>query len=224
MNSIMETVCQVCVEIRQKTAQGTSFQNLMKVTRKQFRIHNIDISIRAVRKKFLNEEEFFVNAYYDAEDDKNRDTPIEVIVFHNFDYNIVFDKNQITDFLIQIFDAVVHEARHQRQGRKRNYNSYWDHVDHETNFREYLADPDEVDAYSISIAIELCRELGKFRALRYLPKLSKIAKVKIHDCYVSPNLSAYMGQFQEPNNKVIKKLAKKIYIRLQKLDTDFIFM
>lgn len=217
MNSIMETVCGVCTRVRNNSKQGISFQNLLTKLRKEFRDQGFDLKIKSQRNNKLNHEEFYVNAYYDPEDDQNREVPIEVIVHHNFEKDTVWDRKHITDFLIQIFDATVHEFKHQRQSRKRKYESFWHH-------NSYLDDPDEIDAYSLSIAIELCRSLGKYRALRYLHRISTLAKLKFNDHYVSPNLSAYVNQFTDLDDPVLKRLAKRVYIRLQKVDTDCIFV
>lgn len=220
----METVCSICTEVRNKTKHGSSFQELVKVIRRTFKSHDVEIHLRTRTRKFLGSEEFFVNAYYDPEDDQNCSVPIEVIIFHNFKKDHIWDTQHITDLLIEIFDAVVHEFKHQRQSYRRHHVNYWEHVDHEECFDEYLADPDEIDAYAFSIAIELCRSLGKFRALKYLPRYSTLARMKIKGRYASPNLSAYVGQFQNVNDALLEQLIKKIYVRLQKLDTDHIFV
>lgn len=221
MNSVMETVCVVCTHVRDKTKQGISFHELLTKIRREFREHNIDLKVRSLRKKNLLPEEFYVNAYYDAVDDANAETPIEVIIYHNFDRSIVWDRQHITDLLIQVFDAVVHEFKHRRQSRKRNYEVYWQ----ESQLTHlYLSDPDEVDAYAMSIAIELCRVLGKTRALRYMPKFTSLSKLKIQNCFVSPSLFVYVKTFNNLDDIVLKTLAKKVYIRLQKLDTDYIFL
>ena len=224
MNSVLETVCLICNEIRANTISGASFQRLMTSIRRSFRVHGVDISFKTKNKKYLQPEEFYVNAYYDAEDDRNKDVAIEVIIYHNFNKETIWDRKQITDLLVQVYDAVVHEHKHQRQSRRRHYKSYWYHLDGNHHYHDYLADPDEVDAYSLSIAIELCRSLGKYRALRYMPKLSTLAKLKIHDCFVSPNLHAYVCHFGNTDSALIQNLAKKVYVRLQKVDTDFIFV
>lgn len=220
----METVCLICNEIRTKTKQGASFQKLLVEIRRGFRIRGLDVKIRSQNKKFLAPEEFYVNAFYDPEDDADKETAIEVIIYHNFEKNVIWDRKQITDLLVQIFDAVVHEFKHQRQSRKRHYKTFWQHIDGGYHYHEYLQDPDEIDAYSLSIAIELCRTMGKFRALRYMPKFTTLAKFKVQDCYVSPNLNAYVSHFERPISPLLRRLAKKIYIRLQKIDTDNIFV
>lgn len=224
MNSILETVCAVCTQVRQKSKQGISFQHLLTNTRREFKDHGIKILLRSSRKKYLNQEEFYINAYYDAEDDRDGEVCIEVIAYHNFDKTVTWDAKQISGFLIEIYDAVVHEFKHQRQSRKRNYKLYWAHHDAGYHYHEYLQDPDEIDAYAFSIAIELCRNLGKFRAIRYLPKFSTLAKMRIGGQFVSPNLNAYVGHFGNTDSPISKLLSKKIYIRLQKIDTDFVFV
>ena len=216
MNSIRETVCGVCNTVRTKSKHGASFQQLLTLLRREFRRNEFDLKIRTMKHKRLNTEEFFVNAYYDAEDDLEHETPIEVVIHHNFNDTIVWDHKQVTELLIQVFDAVVHEYKHQRQSKKRQHKTYWDYAN-------YLDDPDEIDAYSISIAIELCRTLGKYRALRYMSRFSSIGRLKMRSSFASPNLNAYFDMFGNLPNHIIKKLAKKVYIRLQKIDTDCIF-
>ena len=218
----METICSVCNNIRTKSKHGVSFQNLLTMLRREFRENGFYLKIKSERDKHLSGEEFYVNAYYDAEDDQNKEIPIEVVVHHNFEKTLVWDKKQTTDFLIQIFDATVHEYKHQRQSIKRKYHVYAENV--KAPYKDYLAEDDEIDAYAISIAIELCRTLGKYRALRYMGRLSALAKLRIQGNFVSPNLSAYFGQFEGADNQIMKRLAKKVYVRLQKIDTDVIFM
>jgi hypothetical protein len=220
----METVCLICMQVRQKTKQDTSFPKLLVELRRGFRRAGLDLKIKSQIKKFLDTQEFYVNAYYDPEDDKNKETPIEVIVYHNFDKDITWTNKQITDLLTQVFDATVHEYKHQRQSRKRNHKEFWVRADADHEYHDYLQDPDELDAYSLSIAIELCRTVGKFRALRYMPKFTTLARLKVKEEYVSPNLNAYVSHFEKPISPLLRRLAKKIYVRLMKLDTDHIFM
>jgi hypothetical protein len=219
----METVCGVCNAVRHKSKPDISFRDLLTSLRKEFRRQEVALKIKSVRTKKLTTDEFYVNAYYDAYDDLNNEIAIEVLIHHNFSKDQQWDYNQVTDFLIQIFDAVVHEFKHRRQSKKRFHQSYWDHVDGNNYYRDYLSDPDEVDAYALSISIELCRSLGKFRALNYLHRLTALSKLKFSEQYASVNLSAYVGQFGDTSSPIIRKLIKKVYIRLQKIDTDVIF-
>lgn len=220
----METVCLICTQVRHKTKQNTSFPKLLVELRRGFRNVGLDLKIKSQVKKFLGTEEFYVNAYYDPEDDHNKETPIEVIIYHNFDKDVIWTTKQITDLLVQIFDAVIHEYKHQRQSRKRGHKEFWERADAEHEYHHYLQDPDELDAYALSIAIELCRTVGKFRALRYMPKFTTLARLKVKSEYVSPNLNAYVSHFEKPISPLLRRLAKKVYVRLMKVDTDHIFM
>lgn len=223
MNSILETVCSVCNKVQANSKHGLTFPMILKALRKEFKIQNIELKIRSRRVKTLDTVEFYVHAYYDAFDDQQLDIPIEVIVNNNFDKEQLWDSTQVKNFLIQIYDAVVHEKKHQRQSRKRNYEQFWEHVDGGYHYHEYLQDPDELDAYALSIAIELCRNLGKHRAIRYMPKFTTLARMKTKDEYVSPNLNAYVAHFEKPISPILRRLAKKVYVRLMKVDTDYIF-
>ena len=218
----METICSVCNSVRSTVKNGVGFQKLLVLLRKEFRNRNLGITIKSMRDKKMDSEEFYVNAYYDPGDDKDGEVPIEVNIHHNFNPEAIWDNKHVTELLIQIFDATVHEFKHQRQSVKRKYATYSNH-DQEP-YRAYLADPDEVDAYAISIAIELTRSLGKYRAMRYLSKFSGLCKLKFNGKYVSPSLSAYYGQFGTINNTLMRRLSKKIYVRLRKIDTASIFV
>jgi len=218
MNSVMESVCTVCNSVRSTSKPGISFQSLLNKLRREFRKQGFDIKLKSLRDRELFEDEFYVTACYDPIEDHHRATAIEIIIHHNFDKAFVWnDRVHITNLLIQIYDATVHEFRHQRQSRKRLYEVFYDD-------NTYLDDPDEIDAYAISIAIELCRSLGKTRALRYMPKFISLSRLKFNDQRVSPALYSYVKQFGNLDNPIIKRLAKKVYVRLQKVDTDHIFM
>lgn len=212
----MAVVFKVCSQIKQKVNNGISFQTLLFNIRKEFRDYNFEIKILTRRKSFLEFDEYYVNAYYDSLNDEFGEIPIEIIIFHNFNYTISWDKLQITQLLIQIFDALVHEIKHQHQSQQRNFKTCW------RGF-PYLEDPDEIDAYALSIAIELIRSIGKSRALRYLSKITLLSKLRIHTNLVSPNLHAYLAEFNS-SDPVIKTLSKKIYSNIQSIDKTVIFM
>jgi len=174
MNATLERVNLVCNYVRESNKHGVTFKKLIGFTRTAFKLRDLDLNIKTKKDKFLSTAEFYVNAYYDAEDDFNNETPIEIIIHHNFNDTDVFSQTQITDFLIQIYDAVVHEYRHQQQSLKRNYEVDSDHD--QSPYNEYLTDPDEIDAYALSIAIELLRHMNKERAKRYMSRITIMAK------------------------------------------------
>ena len=221
MNSFMETICAICNTIKASTKSGLSFQKLLNKVRKEFRLHDIELKVTTVRDKYLESEVFYANGYYDPVDDENDECCIELVITHNFPKDHVWYPEHATHLLIQIFDTVIHELRHQRQYRKRKFRlGFLRDDDH----KEYLADPDEIDAYAVSIAIELCRSLGKTRALRYLQNIDTLSRFKLRHNFVSPSLSMYYGEFDNPNHPVMVRLAKKVYVRLKKIDTDHVFM
>jgi hypothetical protein len=220
MNSTIERVNFACQCVRRANPDAISLKKLVAVTKKELRLRDIDIILKLKKEKSLETDHFYVMAYYDPEDDFTNETPIEVIVHHNFEGDSKFYRLQITDFLIQIFDAVVHELRHQMQSRQRYYETYSDHA--QDPFSKYLADPDELDAYALSIAIELLRVMPASRAKKYMSRMSILSKMKRGDMLVSPNLQAYVSYFH--NNNLLKKLAKKIYKHLEVIDRDLIFV
>jgi len=221
MNSIIERVNAVCRAVRSMNQEPISFKKLVAQIRREFKSKDFNLAFRSKKEKFLDECEFYVNAYYDPEDDYLGETPIEVVIHHNFTDEDKFYPDQITDFLIQIFDAVVHEYKHQRQSQNRSYEVYSDHT--QTPYSEYLADPDEVDAYAFSIAIELLRFMSKERAQKYMSRITVMSKMRNKGTFfVSPNLNAYVGNFGL--NPLVKNLAKKVYKHLESLDKKHIFM
>ena len=220
MNVTLERVNLVCNHVRESNRHGVTFKKLIGFTRTAFKLRELDLNIKTKKDKFLSPAEFYVNAYYDAEDDFNSETPIEIIIHHNFNDTDVFNQTQITDFLIQIYDAVVHEYRHQQQSLKRNYEVYSDHD--QSPYNEYLTDPDEIDAYALSIAIELLRHMNKERAKRYMSRITIMAKMRRNNMLVSPNLKAYIDHFGL--TLITRKISKKVYKHLDSLDRRHIFL
>jgi hypothetical protein len=219
MNSIIERVNKVCQNVR-KSHPAASFRKLVAVAQKEFRINDIDLFLKTKKDKDLESDQFYIMAYYDPENDFNNETAIEVIVYHNFVGNSNFQRNQITEFLVQVFDAVVHEMRHQHQSSQRYFKTYSEHP-HEP-YSKYLADPDELDAYALSITIELLRTMPANRAKRNMARMTVLSKLKRGDILVSPNLRAYTAHFK--NNNLLKRLAKKVYKHLETLDNRHIFL
>lgn len=219
MNGILELVNTVCRTVREKNNTAISFKKFISSIRKEFQDHDFDIKFKSKKNLDLNPCQYYVMAFYDADDDFNNETPIEVIIHHNFSDKDRFQNSQLTDLLIQIFDAAVHEIRHQRQSRQRNYQIYSHHESEP--YQKYLADPDELDAYALSIAIELLRLMPSHRAQRYMTRMTVLSKMRLGHVYASPTLRGYIEYYRR--NPLLKKLAKKIYKHLETLDRDKIF-
>lgn len=219
MNLILERVNSVCENVRKINDNPITFKKLIGSIRREFKKSDIDLKIKTKKDRDLEQSAFFVNAFYDPEDDRTHETPIEVLIHHSFDPNDLFHNHQISEFLVQIYDAVVHELRHQQQSRQRNYHTFSDHA--QEPFSKYLADPDELDAYALSIAIELLRVMPVYRAQKYMTRMAVLSKLKHSAVLVSPNLRAYVQHFN--NNPLLKRLAKKVYKHLNSLDSNQIF-
>lgn len=220
MNILLEKVYRVCDSVRKLNCDAITFKKLLASTRVEFKKHDICLDLKSKKDKTLIENQFCVEAYYDADNDLNNEIPIEVIIYHNFDNNDKFYQHQITELLIQIYDATVHELRHQIQSRRRGFETFSSHS--EEPYSSYLADPDEIDAYALSISIELLRTMPVDRAKRYMTRMSVLSKFKIRNTLVSATLMAYNVYFKK--NPILKKLAKKVYKHLESIDTQYIFM
>jgi hypothetical protein len=220
MNIILERVFNVCKKVREQSPDQINFRNLIGRTRNTFKLHDFDIAIKSKKDKDLETDCWYVMAYYDAENDFNMDTAIEVIVYHNLVGDEAFGPHQVTAFLTEIFDATVHEFRHQYQSMRRDHNQYGKHFD--TPYERYLADDDELDAYSFSIAIKLLRTMDADRAKRRMSRISVLSKMRTGSQFSSPQLRAYIGHFGL--NNLTKKLSKKIYHHLETIDKRYVFM
>ena len=220
MNIILERVYNVCKKVREQSPEQINFRNLIGRTRNAFKLHDFDIAIKTKKDKTLDVDRWYVDAFYDSENDYNMDTAIEVIVHHNLKGDESFGAHQVTAFLTEIFDATVHEFRHQYQSMRRDHNQYGEHFD--TPYELYLADDDELDAYAFSIAIELLRTMDAERAKRRLSKISVLSKMRTGSQFSSPQLRAYISHFGL--NLLTKKLAKKIYYHLETIDNRYVFM
>ena len=204
MNIILERINNVCKSVRDECQGPVSFKKLISRTRKTFKNHDFDLVIRTKKEKDLDVDKFYVMAYYDSHEDSQGETPIEVIVHHNLVGHETFGEHQVTSFLIEIYDAVAHEHRHQQQGIRRNYKEYEEHRRHP--YEQYLSNADEIDAYAVSIAIEMLRTMDKERAQKYMRRITIMSKMRHGASFAIPMLHAYIGNFGF--DPIIKKLSK----------------
>jgi hypothetical protein len=220
MNIILERVYNVCKQVREQSPEQTTFKKLIARTRNTFKLHDFDIAIKTKKDRDLDVDKWYVMAYYDSENDFNLDTAIEINVYHNLNGDEKFGVHQITAFLTEIFDATVHEFRHQYQSMRRDHGEYVEPIN--TPYEKYLANSDELDAYAFSIAIELLRTMDADRAKKRLSRISVLSKMRTGSQFSSPQLRAYMSHFGL--NDLTKKLSKKIYHHLETIDKRYIFL
>lgn len=198
------------------------FRRLIIKIRKAFKTHSVDLIIKTSKVKKLDSNEFYVNAYYDQDAEIHNECAIEIYVFHNFTKDNIFEHTQLGQFLVQIYDAVVHEFKHQEQARSRKFKPNA-RVSDPSDTVAYLSDPDEIDAYALSIAIELIRNLGRSRSITYLHRASRLARIRPQGLYASPTLFHYFRIFDGTHSPILRKLIKKIFLNLQSLDKHVIF-
>jgi hypothetical protein len=220
MNLILERVYNVCKVVRDSSPGLTNFKKLIRLTRKSFHDFDFDLIIKTKKEKDWDPDKWYVMAYYDCENDLNGDTPIEVVIHHNLKGTEEFGPHQITSFLTEIYDAVVHEYRHQYQSMRRGFGDY--ETDPISPYDKYLANQDEMDAYALSISIELLRHMESYRAIRNLSRISKMSKMRTGLNLVSPMLRAYIEHFGL--NEITKIIAKKVYYHLNSIDRRYVFM
>lgn len=220
MNIILERVYNVCKSVQDLSPKITNFKKLISLTRKAFAKHEFDLVIRTKKDKNLDWDNWYVVAYYDSDNDRSGEIAIEIIVYHNLTGTEDFGEHQIRLFLTEIFDATVHEYRHQYQSMRRDFVDYVEAVEHP--YELYLANQDEMDAYAFSIAIELLRTMDAERAKRRMGKISVLSKMRTGSQFSSPTLRAYIYHFGMCN--ITKRLAKKIYYHLETVDKRHIFM
>ena len=218
MNIILERVYNVCKKVREDSPDQITFKNLIGRTRNTFKLHNFDIAIKSKKDKALDQDKWYIMAYYDSENDFNLDTAIEVIVYHNLQGDENFGPHQV--LLKPIIPRTLHEFRHQYQSMRRDHKDYCGHV--ESPYEAYLADNDELDAYAFSIAIELLRTMDAERAKKRMGRISVLSKMRTGSQLSSPQLRAYIGHFGL--NTLTKKLSKKIYHHLETIDKRWVFV
>jgi hypothetical protein len=221
MNSILERVYNMCTTVQDQISDPTTFKKLIIKTRKVLKTHDFFIDLKTKKDKTLAEDQWYVMAYYDSYNDEQLETAIEIIVYHNLKGDEQFKTIQVTELLTEIYNALVHELRHQQQSVKRNFRDCLVHASGD-DYKKYLANQDELDAYALSIAIEFLRNMDKNRARFNLSRITVMSKMRKGSAYVSPTLRAYIQHFGL--NRLVKRLAKKIYKHLETIDKRYIFV
>jgi len=221
MNSTLERVYNVCTTVQDQISDSTTFKKLIIKTRKVLKAHDFVIDLKTKKDKTLTEDQWYVLAYYDSYNDEQLETAIEIIIYHNLNGDEQFKSVQVTALLTEIYNALVHELRHRHQSAKRNFQDCVTHTSSD-DYKHYLANQDELDAYALSIAIELLRNMDLQRAKFNLSRITVMSKMRKGSAYISPTLRAYTQHFGL--NRLVKRLAKKIYKNLETIDRRYIFV
>jgi hypothetical protein len=151
-----------------------------------------------------------LNAYYDSEEDEACKISIDIVLItHPRETCIIFDKDCYKRFVNNLSDALAHELIHMKQARTRDFIE----IDHRCQYYsdegfEYLANPDEIDAYAHNIATELND------SAIILEKLNQPSKITIKE---SINLWVYFNVFgSDLTQPILRRLLKKVYKKLDK--------
>ena len=144
-----------------------------------------------------------ISANYDPDLDSMDRPCIELILVYNpLDPVVLFDEELFTTITKRLCDSISHEQIHQQQHRARFWESWYYDTDNE---EQYLANKDEIDAFSLNITNELLDYTDAKNALTLLQYPSTI---KIEH---SVNLWAYIKTFKgNVTHPVIKRLLKKV--------------
>ena len=151
-----------------------------------------------------------VSAFYDPEKDEIHKIAIELILVTNSrDSHIIIDESLFEIISTRLADTLAHEMIHMRQARARDFiiADIPESQNSELNeTQQYLANPDEIDAYAHNIANELSEHPNP-RDILSNPKSITLQH--------SINLWAYLTAFNKDlSNPIIRKLLKKVYRHL----------
>ena len=178
-----------------------------------------NIDVKHAEATQVDQNDIDLNGFYDGGLDEAGDIPIEIYLVTNpMQDIIVFDEDQFDIIARRIADTLSHEVIHMQQYRARDFLEvetieYTEFEDEEEENRWYLSSPDEINAYAYNIANEL---LDKHNYPQVLEKLNKVKDIGIED---SVNLWAYVQTFsKDVNHPVLRKLIKKVYKSLDKLN------
>lgn len=178
-----------------------------------------NIDVKHAEATQVDQNDIDLNGFYDGGLDEAGDIPIEIYLVTNpMQDIIVFDESQFDIIARRIADTLSHEVIHMQQYRARDFLEvetieYNEFEDEEEENRWYLSSPDEINAYAYNIANEL---LDKHNYSQVLEKLNKVKDIGIED---SVNLWAYVQTFsKDVNHPVLRKLIKKVYKSLDKLN------
>ena len=164
-------------------------------------------------------DEINMNAGYSQDIDKWRDPDMYAtsldLLFNNRQRTYSFSKEGFDELVVRINDAIGHERIHQRQARKRKLKipgAPYKGPGKDKAERDYLGQPDEVEAFSYNIASELLRRHDKETIINAF-RTGDLSILKD-----SINFVAYLSSFEDTDNKTMRNLINKILKYIEHLD------
>tara|TARA_Y100000034_G_scaffold134786_1_gene204241 strand:- start:1247 stop:1993 length:747 start_codon:yes stop_codon:yes gene_type:complete len=185
----------------------------------QDKFDNIPIEVTHIRDPKISPGEMNINAFYNSDADEDPDFdefPIEIqLIIGKGIKHIIIDNTELwTVFSKRFEDALLHELVHRAQAFQRHFkDTAWvkDSYLNKRNPKQkesqiYLADSDEIEAYSRDIASELMRsQKTKKRAITALKSIRKNSLKK------SLSMFVYLTAFNfDMGHPVIRKVIKKV--------------
>lgn len=162
-----------------------------------------EIKLDIAHSTLLEDGDFTVAALYDVWGDEEGKKPIVFSLFinHPLDHAWLITAEVADELAIEIIEALVHEYQHVHQYRARDYmlNAAYNSLEEDPELRadqEYLGQLDEIDAYSMNIAVRF-----------YITKQ-----------HTSLDLDNYYRAFGS-DHWVVRRLLKKITKRTAYLET-----
>lgn len=176
------------------TQSSSDFKNTLQLIFKCFKVF---VSIRKLK---LDENFVYIlGASYNADNDK-----IDMDVFlesDNFQFSLSDKEWKL--FRFKIGQVIQHELIHREQYKKKKIESFYSI----SNERSYLSNPDEIDAYSHDIAMEILYfydESQKYEIIRNISQKKEVESYRM-----------YENTFKNSNWELIRrKLIKKTYLWL----------
>jgi len=176
-------------------------------------IGNVDSRVSTTRDSNVDLDQIIIGGLYDPHDDEAGAKSITIYVTYNPDQKTIkiadIDWPQVC---IDLIECSGHEIVHQRQYRARDFDIgstmfvSGNDDEHMQNDQNYLGNPDEIDAYAYSIAVEIY--------LKHRPP-------KLNSKYMSQTAmyKAYKNAFGAEHSIVnqLVKLTVDYYIQLSSL-------
>lgn len=164
----------------------------------------------------IPKNEITVAGLYDQEQDRHFKILMEIWLIRNQD-PMTWTSKKAKQFRNVLTDCIVHELRHRRQARARRFKLRRpvELIIH----REYLAHPDEIDAYAINVASEFY-DCYKSQAVPNLSMFKSLTPNRWNKSCPSPTLWGYLKEFPH-TDPVVRRLMKKAYMHLNKLIVEY---
>lgn len=121
-----------------------------------------DIKVKTARDSNVDLDQVIISGFYDPDDDEEGLAAITVYANYNpLQVTIRLADVNWGKICLDLIECVGHEVIHQHQFRNRNFDvcnyifASKTPIDEKRDAQEYLGNPDEIEAYGYSIAIEM---------------------------------------------------------------------